>query len=181
MPLNVVHGHDNGLYFFHGRTDVSRCESCNALIRKWKEDLSVVPVRKKIRFDVSCSYDGVKVVSPKFREVYEENKMFGLKFTELSNGYCAIMPERIVKFDAVTRKSRFENQCATCGNYESVVGAKPAFLVRPVNIEPLEFVRTDLEFASNDEKGPLIICGEAAGEILAISHLAGIDLYAVRE
>jgi hypothetical protein len=40
-----------------------------------------------------------------------------------------------------------------------------------------EFVRTDLEFGSLDEKHPLILCGVEAARVLRESQLKGVDLY----
>lgn len=180
MTLSTVYGQDNDLYFFDDREDVSRCPSCGSLTRKWEEDLSVVAIKRKLRYDVSYSYDGVLVVSPRFLGIYEAEAMTGLVFTELQRGYYAIMATRIVAFDAVARQTRFETKCVTCGIYESVIGAGPAFLVTPVEVGTSEFVRTDLEFGSDDEKSPVQICGESAAEALRAAGLKGLDLEPVR-
>jgi hypothetical protein len=38
------------------------------------------------------------------------------------------------------------------------------------------FVRTDLEFASHDEKSPVLLCGHLAAEALEHAELSGFDL-----
>ena len=176
MTLSTIYGHDNDLHFFHDRQDVDRCPSCGALIRKWQEDLSAITIKRKLRYDVSYSYDGVLVVSPRFVDTYEAEGMTGLAFTELQRGYRAIMATRIVAFDAAARQTRFEGKCAVCGIHESVIGAAPAFLVAPVEVDTLEFVRTDLEFGSDDEKSPVHICGQAAAAALRAAGMKGLDL-----
>ena len=180
MTLLTVSGHDNGLYFFYDRDDVRRCPACAALTRKWEEDLSVVAIDKKSHYDISYSYDGVLVVSRRFREVYEAEGMTGLEFSELQCGYYAVTATRIVVFDAKSRQTRFENKCADCGEYESVTGATPAFLLASPEVAAMEFVRTDLEFGSGDEKGPVLVCGESAGEALRIAKMRGLELGPVR-
>lgn len=179
MQSFVTFGQDNGLYYFQERDDLVRCESCGTLLRKWEADLEVVSMRRRIRHDVSTSYDGVLVVSERFLEVYRHERMTGLEIRPVQGGLFSIIATREVAFDAIARGTRFANRCDCCGEYESVVGATPAILVSPDEIEPLEFVRTDLEFGSNDAKAPLLICGEAAAAALVAAKLRGLDIEAV--
>jgi hypothetical protein len=179
--LYTIYGQDNDLYFFQGRADVARCPACGQLTRKWSEDLLVVPIAKRVRLDASYSYDGVFVVSNRFKEVYAAGQMTGLQFSPLSNGMHWIMPTRTVAFDAAARGTRFERKCGVCHSYAAIAGAAPAFLIQPVTVAPLELVRTDIEFGSGDEQSPVVVCGERAASLLRDAALTGLDIEAVRE
>ncbi|HEX5745174.1 MAG TPA: hypothetical protein VFZ09_02960 [Archangium sp.] len=176
MPLFTMCGHDNDLSFFKDRNDVKRCSSCGLLVAKWKENLSVVSVPRRLRYDVSSSYDGVVVVSQRFRDVYERTGLTGLEFTPLTGGYFALRATHTVVFDSARRGTRFVKKCDACGQYESVAGAAPAFLVDGEAIGELAFARTDLEFGSGDERAPVFVCGARAAEALRGAKLKGMDL-----
>lgn len=175
----TIHGHDNGLRLLTGREDVRRCASCGLLLDKWQEDLPGEAL-KRLRFDVSYSYDGVLVVSRRFRDLYEGSQMKGLEWIPLGSRHFAVRAAQVVTFDAKRRGTRFINRCQVCGQYESVVGAAPAFLAESSAVDDLGFARTDLEFGSADEKAPVLICGDAAAEILRGARLRGLDLEEVR-
>ena len=179
MQPFVTYGHDNNLSFFRQREDVQRCTSCGLLAAKWEESLSEVRI-PRLRFDISCSYDGILVVSSRFRDLYEAVNMTGLDFVPLASGFFSIRATQFVQFDAKKRGTRFVDKCPTCDQYESVVGAAPAFLKDGTKVDALGFARTDLEFGSADEKAPLLICGGSAAEFLGNAELKGLDLELVR-
>jgi len=177
MKLHVVDGHHNDLYAFYGRTDVPRCPSCGNLIDKWNVDFIQVDVPASLRMDISMTYDGVTIVSAKFLQIVADNKLGGLRFHEVGNGFSALLASRRVAFDSVSRRTKFESQCSTCGQFEAVAGATPAFLCPPVDVAPDEFVWTDVEFGTGNEKQPLLICGEVAGTALRRAKLKGLDTF----
>ncbi len=194
-----VFGHDNDTYAFRkypcltdyqrihqavlpnisgvSRADVLRCEICEKLLKKWDESLAGLVVRKR-RNDIGSTYDGITIVSNRFKLMYESSGLVGLVFTQLpdDNEFYAIRPTRSVRFDAVRRSTRFINACTECHRYESVVGATPVFLCAGETIGDSEFVRTDIEFGSDDEMSPLLLCGKVAGEALNNAKLKGVDL-----
>ena len=176
----TVYGHDNDIHFFEGRKDVRRCGSCGLLLAKWKEDLSAVAMPAILRLDLSTSRDGIVVVSKRFRSLYDSTGMSGLLFTAVGRGGFVVQATRIVEFDAERRGTRFIHQCDVCGQFESVVGAAPVFLIGGVAVPEMEFARTDLEFGSMDEKTPMLVCGDEVARILRQANLKGIDLESVR-
>jgi hypothetical protein len=181
VKLYVVFGHDNDRYAFRDRAGVGRCEQCTQIIDKWSEHQPFsVDEPAAIAMDISSTYDGVDVVSPRFRRVIHDAGLTGLTFQEIGDGYAVVRATRRVRFDAEARMTRFENQCERCGSYETVVGATPAFLIPPVDVGPNEFVWTDIEFGSGDEKSPLLICGENAARALRKAKLKGLDFADVR-
>jgi hypothetical protein len=150
------------------------------LLNKWDEPLSGL-VLKKRKLDVSSTYDGVVVVSGRFRAVYDSANLSGLVFRQLPDDttFFAINAVRSVEFDAERRKTRFINPCAKCKHFESVTGATPVYLKLGVAIGNREFARTDLEFGSNDEKQPLLLGGELVAIALQNAKLKGLDLDAI--
>jgi hypothetical protein len=183
-------GHDNDTYFFYDRTDVQRCAACGHLLNKWQEDISMIKVVRR-SLDVSCSYDGVTVVSSRFRKLYESAGLHGLVFTPLPDQFFAVRPTDEVAFDPVRRKTRFLRLCPVCGLYKEVIGARPAFLKEGTTIPDLGFVRTDLEFGSYigspsaktnyDTKSPVILCGPGAAAVLREGAFQGLVLEPIQE
>lgn len=159
------------------RPGLQRCPTCGELLAKWDESLAGIKI-KKSQLDVSCTYDGVLIVSAAFKNAYDVNGMTGLNFRRLpdSPSFYDVQATRIVEFDAERRRTRFLNQCASCRRYESAVGATPVYLKPGAVIGAKEFVRTDLEFGTGDEKHPLILCGQSAGAVLEKAALKGLDL-----
>lgn len=162
------------------RPGLHRCDLCGKLMAKADEPLSGLVIKKR-KYDVSCTYDGIDIVSQRFKTVYEVEHLSGLVFRQLPQdpAFFAIYASKIVEFDAERRETEFENLCARCGQYESVIGVTPAFLKPGSDIGEREFCRTDLEFGSDDDKSPLVICGGEAAEALRQARLKGLDLQAV--
>jgi len=177
MPGYCLHCHFNDSYAFSDRDDVRRCKDCGQLTAKWKESLVGLKVHKRRKADISATYDGVTVVSHRFKQICEQNKLTGAVFIPLPSdpAFFRITSLKIVKFDPVPAETEFENLCPTCGQYESVTGVTPITLRRRSVVPDMGFARTDLEFASNDEKHPLILCGVSAGKILKEARLRGLE------
>ncbi len=175
----AFYGHDNGTYFFKNRVDVRRCGECGHLLHKWSETVSGIRLANE-SFDVSCSYDGVHVVSQRFKVVYDSCGFSGLEFRLLYDTFYFVLPTEQVRFDFARRKTRFMKQCDACQFYESVTGATPVFLKRGETISPRAFARTDIEFGSGDEKAPLYLCGVDVGQTLREADLAGLGLLEIQ-
>ncbi len=162
------------------RHGLRRCSACGGLLAKWDEPLRGLTLRKR-KYDISETYDGVTVVSERFKSVYAVSGLSGLSFRQLANDaeFFAVQAVRIVLFDSERRSTRFLAFCSTCKRYASVIGATPAYIKAGCAVAANEFVRTDLEFGSGDEKGPLLICGGHAAEVLRHEKLKGVDLHVV--
>lgn len=204
MEVYAIYGKDNDSYAFRdapeltenqrvhqaivpdmsgeSRADLRRCEACGELLDKWNEPLAGFVVKKR-KLDIGSTYDGVTVVSVRFKSAYESDGLSGLMFRQLPDDpeFFAIRPERSVEYDADRRGTRFIKPCAQCGCYESVVGATPVYLKPGAGVEPNEFVRTDLEFGSDDEKSPLLLCGNSAAAALQAADVKGLELELVQE
>jgi len=81
-----------------------------------------------------------------------------IKFNQDPKIYCLLV-NRYVGFDTEIQKPCYENFCQFCGNYESITGPDPIYLVND-NIKKMGFYRSDIEFGSGRSKAPLYIVGE---------------------
>ena len=136
---------------------------------------------KRLRLALSTSYDGVVVATTRFVELYKEASLTGLQLTPLGGSAFVVSATALVRFDAAVRGTRFENRCAECEQYESVIGAAPAYLMKGEEVPVLGFARTDLEFGSDDEKLPVLVCGDGAAEVVRSARFKGLDLEKVQQ
>lgn len=164
----------NGTDMFRDNSSLPKCNGCG-----YRLDFSPTNPKYVLRGtkrDISATYDGQTIVSKAFKEFCERNKYSGLEFRPFENdpSHFHFIVNRQVKFDAKRRGVRFENLCPQCGNYESVVGGKPAYLIIA---EPLVdgFFRSDLLFASGNEKHPLTLVGIETKTKLKAAKLRGLE------
>jgi hypothetical protein len=178
-PDNLV-GHtleaqDNDTYMYEdGDPSLEKCTKCGYRVDFLLTNPDYV-LRKRSR-DLSATYDGQFIVSKRFKDFAEQEGYRGASFVPFRNDpeHFHLIAKPIVVFDAERRKTRFEKKCDVCGNFESVVGAYPAYLRVD---EPLadDFFRTDLVFASGNEKSPIIVVGEATKRKLQQLDLKGLE------
>jgi hypothetical protein len=176
MTVFMIDGRDNGLFFFEAREELERCPRCSVLLDKWGADLSSVKLPARIRGDLSQTYDGASVASPRFRATYEAAGLDGLEFRPLSNGYFWVIANNSVRVDVPATGTEFSDKCLECGRFESVIGATPTFLCAGESVDAMSIARTDLEFASGNEKTPLFVCGAGVAKVLRESGLRGFVL-----
>lgn len=156
---------------------VRRCAQCGDLLSKWSESLAGLVLARR-RYDLSITYDGIVIASHRFRSLCQDSGLTGLQFKPLPDDpdFVHVVATIIVPFDSVRRGTRFIRQCAVCGMYESVVGATPVYLQQGASVPDAGFARSDLEFGSDDEKHPLLLCGATACAVIAASDVEGVDL-----
>ena len=165
---------DNGSHMF-GDPDVERCPRCGYVLDRNYVSHSL-RVRDR-RWDFGFTYDNVPIVSRRFSDYCAGLNLPGLELIPLpaDQGFVVFQPIVTVPFDAERRKTRFENRCDACEEFESVVGATPAFL-RLANLPHDDGVfRTDLEFGSGDERQPLIIASPSVASRLRDESFNGIE------
>lgn len=109
--------------------------------------------------DFSSTYDGITIVSQRFKEFCMHHSYDNLAFVELPEmpGFFQFyVVGSIIEYEAGTKV----NYCDACGQYESVV--QPIIKSDKIT-EPLPdgFYQSDLWLGSGNEKSPLIIISPA--------------------
>lgn len=150
------------------------CPSCGYRKEFVKHNPAYTP-KKRMR-DFSVTYDGFSIVSLRFRDCVEET-LKEVEFDEFSGNenYFNLRPKQTVEFDHERSKTRFIKQCRECENFESIVGTgRPAYLkvTAPISVGIL---RSDLLFASGNEKHPLTIVGLETRRALENCGLKGLE------
>jgi hypothetical protein len=156
-----ISGYDNNSYMtgnWNGflpeiQTIIPHCHECGYRV-DYRFTNPYFKLRRKT-LDFSSTYDGVDIVSLKFKEFCIRNEYKNLKFTKLPlvpNFFQFSVEENTLKYNFSFR----ENLCEKCGQYESVVG--PSLNIDDIN-EILKdgFYKSDLWFASGNEKSPVIV------------------------
>lgn len=127
---------------------------------------------KRKTYDLSATYDGYYIVSLKLMETVKRVGLSGLEFVPISRqpDFYVMFLRNVVPFDTEKRNTRAEKYCESCGNFDSVVGATPAFLKE----EPTaELSRTDISFGSGNSKHPLLIASENFVSLVKREKLKG--------
>jgi hypothetical protein len=152
----ALSAHDGEAFFFEDRESRIFCPICGTLLAK---DFLPRRVKPRKKWDISSTYENRTIVTEKFKVWCETQSFQAVRFRPVNEEprYYSFEPLRVLQFDP--RRARFDNRCAVCGNYESVIIAGPLTLLEiPAPVEH-GFFRTDLEFGSRWEKTPLIVVG----------------------
>lgn len=134
---------------------------------------------KRKTYDLSATYDGYYIASLKFKEAIHREGITGITFVAIRKEfeYFVMFVSNVVSFDTEKRKSRAEKYCSACGNYESFVGATPAFLKESPRFD---LSRTDVAFGSGNAKHPLLIASESFVSLVKREKLKGLHFEPTR-
>lgn len=165
-------GYDNDTYMFEDDSCLDKCPACGYRTEFIVHNPKYALGRKGRNSDISATYDGQLIVSKKFRDICVSAGVRNVIFDEFENepNFFHLNVTEILRFNPDCAKTRFIKKCSVCGNFESVVGIKPAcfFVDGPV---PFGIYRSDVAFASGNEKHPLIVI---SFEIFDIFNQAGL-------
>ena len=150
--------------------------SCCGWKKRWDYTRASFTLGKK-KQDVSSTYDHATIVSSRFRDIalmlQEDPGIFAPLPAE--PGFFHLIPSRIVGFDLKRRETRQSGFCHECGLFSQTAGATPVMLVDEVPSVGRIF-RTDVLFASYNERGPLIIVSGAFSAALKSAGLSGFHI-----
>lgn len=156
----AISGYDNDSHMtgsceklFAELTDIPKCSKCGYRTDYRYTNKDFVLKRKTL--DFSSTYDGITIVSLKFKEFCLRNGYNNLNFIKLPkspNFFQFYVDGNYIEYNAGLK----ENYCDLCGQYESV--CVPMINLEKIT-EPLQdgFYQSDLWFASGNEKSPIII------------------------
>jgi len=162
-------GYDNDSYMtgccerlFPEAGTVPKCEKCGYRTDYRYTNKNFVLKRKTM--DFSSTYDGIDIVSLKFKEFcvrYGYENLVFVKLPKTPNFFQFYVEGNILEYDAELK----EKYCDVCGQYESV--CQPIIKLEKIR-EPLPdgFYQSDLWFASGNEKSPITIISPVTKEKL---------------
>ena len=132
--------------------------------------------RKNKTSDIGFTYDGQAIVSTKFKQFCLDRRLEGVIFREFENdkGCFQMIVTREAAFDSKRRRTRFQNLCPVCGNYESVIGATPVCLLT-AELLPTGIFRSDLYFADGNAKHPLTLVSPDVKIAMKEARLKGLE------
>lgn len=150
--------------------EIPKCKKCGYRLDYKFTNKSFKLKRKTL--DISETYDGITIVSLKFKEFCIRNKYTNLTFIDLPNApnfYQLYIVGNTLKYEAILK----EKFCEECQQYESVVGPSlnKENITKPLNDG---FYQSDLWFASGNEKSPTIIISSETLKKLKIEKIKGI-------
>jgi hypothetical protein len=169
--------HDGDAFFFEDRKSSIFCPTCRTLLVK---DFLPTGVRPRKKWDVCSSYENRIIVTDRFKAWCEAQQFDGLRFRQVCDKPPYFVFEPSIALGVDSRCARFVNKCSVCGNYESIVRSGP-LLLSDVSA-PIEtgFFRTDIEFASNWEKSPIIIVGTRTKDLIKQEKFRLIDFEPIK-
>lgn len=167
---------NDGNFFDGSEGDDVLCPNCGSCLNYdyFPKSIDIKPSKK---YDVSYTNDLRLLFSRRFVEfctnILGADELFR-KVNVQGQELFYMIPKRVLEFDVERRKTRFENPCSICGGYESIVGAKPAFLKIT---EPIKngFFRSDVAFASGKHKAPLFFVSVDWMKQLSLQKFRGIE------
>ncbi len=129
---------------------------------------------------VASTYDGQTIVNQSFKDFSDHLGYADLKFVPFDRDmqHYHLLATKEVRFDVSRHTLRFEQLCAHCGNFDSVVPAHPTYIqVREALADG--FFRTDLLFGGGNGKSPLILVGIDTHRKLKESKFKGLSFHPV--
>ena len=150
--------------------DIPKCLVCG-----YRTDFRYTNPHFKLRkksLDYSGTYDGVTIVSNKFKVCCENLWYSNLVFVPLQKApgfFQFYITDSFITYSA----HRKEKLCHNCGQYESIIG--PTIDLHHIS-EPLEdgFYQSDLWFASGNEKHPIYLVAPETMTKLKAAGLKGL-------
>lgn len=162
-----ISGYDNDSYMtgscdklFPELITIPKCDKCG-----YRTDYRFTNIDFKLKrktLDFSSTYDGITIVSLRFKEFCNRYGYENLEFIELPKSptfFQLNIQGNIIEYEAGLK----ENLCDKCGQFESVVA--PSMKLDNL-LETLNdgFYQSDLWFASGNEKTPIIIISPTTRE-----------------
>lgn len=169
---------DCNAHYFEGAPQRAFCPGCDSYIGA--DEFVPMLNLSRCKLDFCFTFDGRFLVSRRAKAYLSKHCTTALNFVavDVPKTYYRLSVESSVVFDTARRSTRFEKKCELCGNFQSIVGATPAFILDPDKVEEMGMYRTDLSFGSGREKSPIFVVGAALKRDLA-ENFAELDFVEV--
>ena len=152
-----ISGPDNDSYLNEKLYGKNICECLNYIRNRENYITSEFKI-KKTKYDFSNTYDSAIIVSKKFKNFCENEKLKGIEFYQLKEqkGFYLFKVNQTVEFDSERRKTEFIEYNKSCGEFNEVVGVTPVCLKKNEKLKT-GFFKTDIEFGRGYAKGNEIL------------------------
>jgi len=166
---------NNGIFINPSVGEDVLCPNCTSCLNCEYSPASIEFFRSK-RYDISHTSDLRYLFSARFVQFCYEVLGSTETFHKINSDTGALYymnPSNIISFDVERRRTQFGNKCSECGGYDSIVGARPAFLKIDKPIED-GFYRTDIMFGSGVNRSPLFLVGKHWRDLMLAQKFRGI-------
>jgi hypothetical protein len=163
---------DSGSHMFRDDSSLTKCRKCGYRLDFFAHNPSYM--LRNTKYDLCATYDGQIIGSRAFKAFCENEGLSGIDFLsfDADDEHFHVILRNVVPFDAAKARTRFENLCEVCGNYESIIGVTPFLKVSAPLADGI--YRSDLLFASGNEKGPAEFAAPLTREKMITARLRGI-------
>ena len=180
MKGRLIQGNDNKQYAlqeFFDDDNRLRCSECGCLLDPYYRSLEI---DFKSKFDFSTTYDGVNIVSKRFKDYIQSEGYDNVIFFPVNNNnnffYFHVLNEIII-LDKEKTGIKYDKKCNACNYPEEIIGGIEIFIKQK---EPLSdgFYTTDLYWRTHYLYGPKILIGQKTYEKLKVQKFKGLDIAA---
>lgn len=171
---------DNGSYWVDDESCL--CSACGSKLRRdmWNPAFTM----KKVRYDLSITYDGFYIASDRFR-IFSDRLGLALSFLPLPAKPKYPAPFHLmesldsVRIDTARSLPEFGRVCPACGQNTFIVGVVHCFAGEDVS--PPAICHGDLQFGDGFEKFHILLVGEMLADALSRANFDGLHLSEVCE
>jgi hypothetical protein len=149
------------------------CPSCQS---KLVVDYINPDFEMKQTVDLTSTADGFDIISNKFKEFIAREQYHGLlvRHQPKAPGLFALVVQKVAALDTERSGVRFLDWCKHCCQYQSVLAANGTFLKDCSKLLTDGIYRSDICFASADEKCPSLIVAPMTKDKMQKARLRGI-------
>lgn len=143
----LLSGDPFGYRIFARPEEVNRCSGCKMPLDRWSEKFET---GKRIAGDFAISFEGIWMVSKRFKAMYDTEKLEGAEFCPLATGQFALLAGRRVTTDPIKDAVQYlGDQCEVCGTYEEMLtGTFKPMLAAGERVGARELVGSKQEYSS---------------------------------
>lgn len=180
MKGRIIQGSDNKQYAlqeFFGDNNRLRCPECGCLLDPFYRSMRI---DFKSKYDFSATYEGVFVVSKRFRDYIQSERYSNVIFypvnEENSFFYFQVL-NNVIKIDAEKSRIEFKEKCMTCHYPKEVIGGFDIFIAQEAPLLD-GFYTTDVYWRTHYIYWPEFLIGQETYEKLKAQKFKGLDMVA---
>jgi len=178
MKGRLLQGCDNKHYalqdFFENNNRL-KCRECGCLLDPYYRSLRI---DFKSNFDFSSTYEGVYIVSKRFKKYIQQEGYKNLIFYPVNEEqiffYFQVL-NSIIKIDVEKSGISYKEKCETCGHPSEIIGGFDIFIEQTLPLAD-GFYTTNIFWRSHYIFWPEILIGEDTYEKLMSQKFKGINM-----